>query len=84
MRWDGDAPGAPDLVDHRVGNAGVRAPSVGRAAVIVDDDGRAVPRQLDRVMPTEAAACTGDDRDLSGEVDHGCPLALARDSVNKC
>ncbi len=61
-----------DLVDHVVGDLGVGAVTVHRAAEVVDHHRGAAARQVQRVEPTESAAGAGDDGHLAGEVNHAC------------
>ena len=56
--------------DDLVGDARVCAVAAQGSAEVVDDDGRAAPRQLEGVEAPEAATRSGDDGDLAGEVDH--------------
>ena len=70
---DGLAAGGLDLVDDALGGPGVAARPVDGAAEIVDDDQRAALGQLQRVLPSEAAARARDDRHSSVETEfcHG-------------
>ena len=56
-----------DLGDDGVGNRRVGAVAGHRPADVVDHNGRASLRQIERVQPAEAASGAGHDRDLVGE-----------------
>ena len=64
---DGLAAAALDDVDDLVGGRLVGTLAGDRAAEVVDDDLGAVVGEHDRLAPPDAAAGTGDDRDLAVE-----------------
>ncbi len=78
MRRDRPSARFPDLVDHLIGNARVRAVAAHGAPEVVHHHRRAPPRQVEGVQPAQPTAGAGHDRDLAFEVDHG---ALLADSV---
>ena len=73
---DGFAAAALDDVDDLVGRRLVGALAGVRAAEVVDDDLRALRRELERLAATDAPPRTGDDRDLAVEQPHRCYLRL--------
>lgn len=44
--------------------------TVHRTADVVDDDGCSTSGEIEGIEPAESSAGSGDDHDLTGEVDH--------------
>jgi hypothetical protein len=70
VRRHRDAARAVDLLDDLVGDTAVRALAVHRASEVVHHHRCTAPGDLHRVQAAETSTCSGDDRDLAGEVDH--------------
>jgi hypothetical protein len=61
----------PDLGHDGVGDGSISAGAVDADAGVVDDDRGAALGEQARIGATEPTACTGHERNLPGEIDHG-------------